>query len=169
MGDSVPSLNEIKDRIRVFFIFSLFAISFWTWVYYNMSNIIELLLKNIGIMMLLFIIFWIIPSLPVYFIANSLNKNVSFLFLRSLFASLLPTIAYILISLKIIFAPFPYMNQILVILILFIFLLIAFIFIYAYIFHVNWIDAFKIISTYAFISTLIMILIVVYVITSNLG
>ena len=167
MGDSVPSLNEIKDRIRVFFIFSLCAISFWTWVYYNMSNIIELLLKNIGIMMLLFIIFWIIPSLPVYFIANSLNKNVSFL--RSLFASLLPTIAYILISLKIIFAPFPYMNQILVILILFIFLLIAFIIIYVYIFHVNWIDAFKIISTYAFISTLIMILIVVYVITSNLG
>jgi hypothetical protein len=61
----------------------------------------------------------------------------------------------------IIFAPFPYMNQILVILI--IFLPIIFIIIYARIFHVNWIDAFKIISTYAFISTLIMIFIVVYV------
>jgi len=157
----------------VFVIFSLTAISFWTWFYYNMSNIIKLLLKNIWTMMLLFIIFWIIPSLFVYIIANSLNKNVSFLFLRSLFASLLPNIIYILISslssyLRIIFAPFPYISQILVIIILFIVLLIVFIFIYARIFHVDPTDAFKIVSTYAFISTLIMILIV-YIITFNLG
>jgi len=171
MGDSIPSLKEIKDSIMVFVIFSLFAISFWTWFYYNVSNIIELLLKNIWTMMLLFIIFWIIPSLFVYIIANSLNKNVSFLFLRSLFASLLPTIAYILISLIMIFVPFPYMNQILVIPILFIVvitLLMVFIFIYAHIFHVDPTDAFKIVSTYAFISTLIMISIV-YIITFNLG
>ena len=109
MGDSIPSLKEIKDSIIVFVIFSLTAISFWTWFYYNMSNIMELLLKNFWIMMLLFIIFWIIPSLFVYIIANSLNKNVSSLFLRSLFASLLSNIIYILISLilRIFFAPSP--------------------------------------------------------------
>jgi hypothetical protein len=170
MGDSIPSLKEIKDSIIVFVIFSLTAISFWTWFYYNMSNIIELLLKNIWTMMFLFIIFWIIPSLFVYIIANSLNKNVSFLFLRSLSASLLSNIIYILISLslRIIFAPFPYISQILVIIILFIVLLMVFIFIYASIFHVDPTDAFKIVSTYAFISTLIMISIV-YIITFNLG
>ena len=170
MGDSIPSLKEIKDSIIVFVIFSLTAISFWTWLYYNISNIIELLLKNIWTMMFLFIIFWIIPSLFVYIIANSLNKNVSFLFLRSLSASLLSNIIYILISLslRIIFAPFPYISQILVIIILFIVLLIAFIFIYASIFHVDPTDAFKIVSTYAFVSTLIMISIV-YIITFNLG
>jgi len=170
VGDSIPSLKEIKDSIIVFVIFSLTAISFWTWLYYNISNIIELLLKNIWTMMFLFIIFWIIPSLFVYIIANSLNKNVSFLFLRSLSASLLSNIIYILISLslRIIFAPFPYISQILVIIILFIVLLIAFIFIYASIFHVDPTDAFKIVSTYAFVSTLIMISIV-YIITFNLG
>ena len=44
----------------------------------------------------------------------------------------------------------------------------AFIFIYARIFHVDPTDAFKIVSTYAFISTLIMISFV-YIITFNLG
>ena len=135
-----------------------------------MSNIIELLLKNIWIMMLLFIIFWIIPSLFVYIIANSLNKKVSSLFLRSLFASLLSNIIYILISLilRIFFAPSPYISQILVIIIFFIVLFMAFILIYARIFHVDLTDAFKIVSTYAFISTLIMISFV-YIITFNLG
>ena len=170
MGDSIPSLKEIKDSIIVFVIFSLTAISFWTWFYYNMSNIMELLLKNFWTMMLLFIIFWIIPSLFVYIIANSLNKNVSFLFLRSLFASLLSNIIYILISLilRIFFAPSPYISQILVIIIFFIVLFMAFILIYARIFHVDPTDAFKIVSTYAFISTLIMISFV-YIITFNLG
>jgi len=170
VGDSIPSLKEIKDSIIVFVIFSLTAISFWTWFYYNMSNIMELLLKNFWTMMLLFIIFWIIPSLFVYIIANSLNKNVSFLFLRSLFASLLSNIIYILISLilRIFFAPSPYISQILVIIIFFIVLFMAFILIYARIFHVDLTDAFKIVSTYAFISTLIMISFV-YIITFNLG
>jgi len=170
VGDSIPSLKEIKDSIIVFVIFSLTAISFWTWFYYNMSNIMELLLKNFWTMMLLFIIFGIIPSLFVYIIANSLNKNVSFLFLRSLFASLLSNIIYILISLilRIFFAPSPYISQILVIIIFFIVLFMAFILIYARIFHVDLTDAFKIVSTYAFISTLIMISFV-YIITFNLG
>ena len=168
MGDSIPSLKEIKDSIMVFVIFSLFAISFWTWFYYNVSNIIELLLKNIWTMMLLFIIFWIIPSLFVYIIANSLNKNVSFL--RSLGVSLLSNILYILISLTI-FYLFPYINQISAIPILFILaiiLLIVFIIIFKCIFNVNWIDAFNIASRYAFISSLIIIL-VVFAIIFNLG
>ena len=170
MVDAVPSLKEINDRIRVFFIFSIFAISFWTYIYYNISTIIEILVKNIWIVVFLFIINLIIPSIFVYFIANSLNENVSFL--RSLGASLLSNIIYILISLIMIFVPFPYMNQILVIPILFIVvitLLMVFIFIYARIFHVNWIDAFKIASTYAFISIVIISISIVYVIIFNLG
>jgi len=163
MVDSAPSLKETSDRIRVFFIFSLFAISFWTYVYYNISTIIEILVKNIWIVGFLFIINCIIPSIFVYFIANSLNENVSFL--RSLGASLLSNIVLGLIS----FALFLYMNQILAILILPIILLIVFIIIYAYIFHVNWIDAFKIASTYAFISIVIISISIVYVIIFNLG
>jgi len=163
MGDSVPSLKEINEGIRVFIIFSLFAISFWTYVYYNISTIVEILVKNIWTMLLLLIIVLIVPSIFVYFIANSLNKNVSFL--RSLFASLFSNIVLSLIT----FALFPYMNQILVILILPIILLILFTIIYAYIFHVNWIDAFKIASTYAFISIVIISISIVYVVIFNLG
>jgi len=163
MGDSIPSLKEIKDSIMVFVIFSLFAISFWTYIYYNISTIIEILVKNIWIVIFLFIINLIIPSIFVYFIANSLNENVSFL--RSLGASLLSNIVLGLIS----FAFFLYMNQILAILILPIILLIVFIIIYAYIFHVNWIDAFKIASTYAFISIVIISISIVYIIIFNLG
>jgi len=163
MVDSAPSLKETSDRIRVFFIFSIFAISFWTYIYYNISTIIEILVKNIWIVIFLFIINLIIPSIFVYFIANSLNENVSFL--RSLGASLLSNIVLGLIS----FAFFLYMNQILAILILPIILLIVFIIIYAYIFHVNWIDAFKIASTYAFISIVIISISIVYIIIFNLG
>jgi len=131
-----------------------------------MGNIIKILVKNLWTTLLLSIFFVIVPSIFLYFIANSLNKDVSFL--RSLGASLLSNIIYIIISLIIIFVPFPYMDQILVIPILFICLLIAFIFIYARIFHVNWMDAFKIVSTYAFISAL-MIILIIYFITFNHG
>ena len=163
MRGSVPSLEEIKNNMIVFFIFSLLAISFWTWIYYNMGNIIKIFSKNLWTTLLLSILFVIVPWMFLHFIANSLNKNVSFL--RSLGVSLLSNIIYIIISLIIIiFAP-------LVILILFICLLcllMAFIFIYAHIFHVNWMDAFKIVSTYAFISAL-MIILIIYFITFNHG
>jgi len=170
MGDSVPSLKEIGLRIMVFFIYTYLSISFWIWIYDNINTIIEILVKNIWITLLLLIIVWIIPSIFVYFIANSLNKNVSSL--RSLGASSLPyIILYILVS-PTIFALFPYMNQILVIPILFIvaiILLIVFIIIYARMFNVNWIDAFKIASTYAFISIVIISISIVYIIIFNLG
>jgi hypothetical protein len=166
LEDSVPSLEEIKKGIKVSIIFSLLAISSWIWIYYNMNKIIEILVKNFWTILLILIIFVTVPSISLYFIANSLNKNVSFL--RSLGANLLSYMVYFLVSLIIIFHPFPYMNQILEIFILFTSLLIAFIALYARIFHVNWIDAFRIASRYAFISTLIII-VVVFAIIFNLG
>ena len=165
MGDSVPSLKEILLKIGVFFAFSSFTISFWIQIYHhNINAIIEILVKNIWIMILLILV-WIVPLIFVYFTANSLNKNASFL--RSLGASLLSNIIYILISL-IIFRFFSPMNQILVIPIVDIILLIVFIFIYAYIFNVNWIDAFNIVSIYAFIS-MVIISIAYFIIIFNLG
>jgi|GEM_PF-6647180 len=155
---------EDSNRIKVFFISSLFEIAFWTWFYYNISTIIEILIKNIWMVGFLFIINWIVPSIYIYFRANSLNKNVSFS--KSLVASLLSNVVYSSISL-IIFFLFPYINQVLVIpilLIIAITLPIIFIIIYAYIFQVNWMDAFKIASTYAFIS-IITIISTFYVIT----
>jgi len=168
MEDSVPSLKEIRGRLVIFFISSLLAISFWAWVYYNISIIIELLVKNTLIMVALFIINWIVPTIFVYFVANSLNKEVSFK--KSLFVVLLSNIVYIFTSL-IIFALFPYINQILATIILIIIaitLLIVFIIIYEYMFNVNWINAFGIASIYALISSITIILIVSYI-TFNLG
>ena len=168
MGDSVPSLKEIRGRLGIFFISSLLAISFWTYIYYNISTIIEILVKNIWIMMLLFIVNWIIPSIFVYFVDNNLNKEASFK--KSLFVVLLSNIVYIFTSL-IIFAIFPYINQILATIILIIIaltLLIVFIIIYEHMFNVNWINAFGIASTYALISIITIILIVSYI-TFNPG
>ncbi len=169
MGDSVPSLKEIALVILSFFMFSLFAISFWTWFLYNISTIIEILVKNIWIMVLFLIAVWIIPSIFVHFIANSLNENVSFE--RSLYASSLSSIAYILISL-IIFVFSQYINQmthISVISILFIVsigLLISFTRIYMLVFHISGIKAFKIALIYAFILS-VMMASIAFIITFN--
>jgi hypothetical protein len=168
MEDSVPSLKEIRRRLVIFFISSLLAISFWAWIYYNISTIIEILVKNTLIMIAIFIINWIVPTIFVYFVANSLNKEVSFK--KSLFAVLLSNIVYIITSL-IIFALFPHINQILATIILIIIaitLLIVFILIYERMFNVNWINAFGIVSTYALISIITIILIVSYI-TFNPG
>jgi len=48
MRGSVPSLEEIKKGMITFFIFSLFAIAFWTWFFYNISTIIGIFKKIFG-------------------------------------------------------------------------------------------------------------------------
>ncbi|MFZ8856314.1 MAG: hypothetical protein ACO2OX_03965 [Candidatus Nanopusillus sp.] len=171
MRGSVPSLEEIKKGMITFFIFSLFAIAFWTWFFYNISTIIGIFKKNIWITILFLIAFWIIPPIFVYLFAKDSSKNISFS--KSFVASLISNIIYILISL-IIFASSPYMNQIdqisviSILIILFIFLLISYTIFYAKYLNVNLTDAFKIVSIYAFILTIMMIFLIYFIIYNNL-
>jgi len=154
MEDLASLLEEIIGGIFVLFIFSLLIILFWTVCYYGASGIeILLQVKNIWIVVFLFIIDWIVPSYIIYSIAKRSNMDISFL--RPLIATLFSEILYSVI----IFAFIPYIYQFIELFILAIFIpLIVVLIFYKYLLNLNWLEAFQISSIYAFIMIFLIIL-----------
>ena len=153
MEDLASLLEEIIGGIFVLFIFGLLIILFWTVCYYGASSIkILLQVKNIWIVVLLFIIDWIVPSIIIYSIANESNMDISFL--GSLGATLLSEILYSVI----IFALIPYIYQFIELFILAPFIPpIVVLIVYKYVLNLDLLEAFQISSIYAFIMIFLVI------------